>query len=124
MSDASSAKAERRGIGIARLKLEAGPVDGATIETRWGASLKPAAAQAELLQGFAQEDRSRFTRTSRRILLLAAVDQTVEKSSRGDDDSLSSDSAAIAETDAEDSAAVVWRIVGRWLFVVCENLSG
>ena len=77
MSDASSAKAERRGIGIARLKLEAGPVDGATIETRWGASLKPAAAQAELLQGFAQEDRSRFTRTSRRILLFTAVDKAV-----------------------------------------------
>ncbi len=77
MSDALGAKAERRGIGIARLKLEAGPVDGATIETRWGASLKPAAAQAELLQGFAQEDRSRFTRTSRRILLFTAVDKAV-----------------------------------------------
>src|SRR5256886_1777815 len=77
MSDALGAKAERRGIGIARLKLEAGPVDGAAIETRWGASLKPAAPQAELLQGFAQEDRSRFTRTSRRILLFTAVDKAV-----------------------------------------------
>src|SRR5437667_10349546 len=77
MSDALGAKAERRGIGIAGLKLEAGPVDGAAIETGRSASLKPAAAQAELLQGFAQEDRSRFTRTSRRILLVTAVDQTV-----------------------------------------------
>src|SRR5437868_1094743 len=113
MGDALGAKAERRGIRIARLKLEAGPVDGAAIETGRSASLKPAAAQAELLQGFAQEDRSRFPRTSCRILLLAAVDQTVEKSSRGDDDSLSADSAAVAEANAEDSAAVVWRIVGR-----------
>src|SRR5438067_191236 len=77
MSDALGAKAERRGIGIARLKLEAGPVDGATIETRWGASLKPAAAQAELLQGFAQEDRRRLARASGRILLFTAVDKAV-----------------------------------------------
>src|SRR5437899_4007660 len=77
MSDALGTKAERRGIGIARLKLEAGPVDGAAIEARRCAGLKPAAAQAELLQGFAQQDRRRLARTTRRILLLAAVDQTV-----------------------------------------------
>src|SRR5437870_13502602 len=77
MSDASSAKAERRGIGIARLKLEAAPVDGATIETRWGASLKPAARQAEVVEGFGPEERSRFTRTCRRVLRLRAVDNAV-----------------------------------------------
>src|SRR3989442_15957570 len=73
MSDASSAKVERRGIGIARLKLEAGPVDGATIETWGGASLKPSAAQAELLQGFAQANRSRLPRMSTWLVLFTLV---------------------------------------------------
>ncbi len=44
MGDALGAKTEGSGIRIAGLKLEAGPVDGAAIEARWSASLKPAAA--------------------------------------------------------------------------------
>src|ERR1700739_2329853 len=78
MSDALGAKAEWRGIGIAGLKLEAGPVDSAGIEAGGGPGLKPTAAQAEVLQGFTQEDRRRLARASGRILLLAAVDQTVQ----------------------------------------------
>ena len=86
------------------------PVDGAAVEARRRAGLEAAAAQAKLLQRFAQQDGGRFAGASRGILLLAAVDQAVEKRAGGDDDGGGADGAAIAEADAEDSLASV---VGR-----------
>ena len=50
---APGAKTEGRGIGIPRLHLETGPVDGAAVETWGGTRLQPTAAQAELLERFA-----------------------------------------------------------------------
>ncbi len=38
--DAAGAKAEGRGIGVARLYLKAGPVDGTAVKTRRSASLQ------------------------------------------------------------------------------------
>ena len=80
MRHALGAEAERRGIGVARLLGEARPVDGASVEARRSAGLEAAAAQAQLLQRFAQQNRVRFAGTPGGILLLAAVNQAVEKS--------------------------------------------
>src|SRR5882762_9667895 len=88
MCYALGAEAERRGIGIARLLSEAGPVDGASVQARRGASLKPATAQAEIFQCFSQKHRVRFARAPGRILLLATVNQAVEKSTSRNDHGL------------------------------------
>jgi hypothetical protein len=92
---------ERGGIGVAGLLGEARPVDGASVEARRRPGLEPAAAQAELLQVLAKQDGVRFARASGRILLLAAMNQAVEKSAGGDDYSLRAHGAAVAKRDAE-----------------------
>ena len=71
------AKAEGRGIDIAGLQLEAGPIDGAAVETRRSSGLEAAAAETKLLEGFAEEDGSRFAGASRGVLLFAAMDQAI-----------------------------------------------
>ena len=76
------------------------PVDGASVEPRRSARLQAAAAQAKLLQRFAQQNGVGLAAASGGILLLAAVDQPVEKCSGGDDDGLRADGAAVAELDA------------------------
>jgi hypothetical protein len=86
MRDAAGAKAERGGIRIARLPLKARPVDGAPVEPRRRPGLEPASAQPQLLERFAQQNGRRLSRTPRRILLLPAVNQPVEKSPGSDDD--------------------------------------
>ena len=107
MQNAPGAKAERSWIEIAGLALEARPVDGAAVQTRRRAGLEPASAQAEFLERLAEQDRCRFSRTSCWILLLAAVNQAVKKSSSRDDDRIGGDAAAVAEQDAADA------VVGR-----------
>ena len=86
--DALGAEAERGGIGVAGLHLKARPVDGAAVEARRRAGLEAASAQAELLQGFAEQDGGGFAGASGGILLLAAVDQAVEEGAGRDDDGL------------------------------------
>src|SRR5277367_4798628 len=95
------AETERSRVGVARLLGEARPVDGASVEARRGSGLEPAAAQAQFLQRFSEQNRIWFAGAPSRILLLAAVNQPVEKSSGGDDHGLRADSAAVAEFDAE-----------------------
>ena len=100
MRDLLGAEAEGRGIVVAGLHCELRPIDGASVETRRSAGLEAAAAQAERFECFAQQDRGGFAAASRGILLLAAVDQAVEKCSGGDDDGLRADGAAVAQLDA------------------------
>ena len=88
MRHALGAEAEGSGVGIARLHREARPVDGASVKARRRSGLQPAAAQAELLQSLAEQNCVGFAGASGGILLLAAVDQSVEKSAGGDDDGL------------------------------------
>ena len=97
MRDASGAKTEGRGIDIAGLHFESRPVDGASVETRRRAGLEAAAAQAKILESFAEQDGGGLAGASGGILLLAAVDQSVEESAGGDDDGLRADGAAVAE---------------------------
>ena len=104
MRDPLGAEAEGRGIGVSGLHLEALPVDGAAIEARRRAGLEAAAAQAEVLQSFAQEHGGWFPGAAGGILLLAAVDQAIEESAGGDDDGLGADGAAVAESDALDGS--------------------
>ena len=119
MRDPLRAEAERSGIGIAGLSGEARPVDGASVEARRSAGLEAASAQAELLQGLAEQDCVGLAGTSGGILLFAAVDEAVEESSSGDDDGGRADGASVAEANAEDAAAVVGNaVVGRWSLVV------
>ena len=88
MRDPPGAKAERRGIVVTGLHLKLRPVDGAAVEARRRAGLEAATAQAELLERFAQKHGGRFAAASGGILLLAAVDQAVEKRAGRDDDGL------------------------------------
>ena len=111
MSDALGAEAEGRGIDVAGLKLELRPVDGAAVEARRRAGLQAAAAKAELLQRFAEQDGGGFAGASGGILLLAAVDESVEESAGGDDDGVGADGAAVAKADAAADC-------GRWSLVV------
>ena len=104
MCDALGTEAERRGVGVARLDCKFRPVNGAAIEARRRSRLQAAAAQAELLERFAQQHSVRFAGASCWILLLAAVDKSVEKCSGGDDHGGSADGAAIAQLDAVDGA--------------------
>src|SRR5437588_4937587 len=106
MRDAPGAKAERRRIVIPRLYRESRPVNCAAIQPRWGASLQPASSEAQLFQGFTQQDGVRFAGASSGILLLAAVDQAVQESSGGDDDGLRANGAAIAQLHSDDAATV------------------
>ena len=69
---------------------------------RRGAQYQPvvhAVVQTEVFQSFAEQDRVGLTGTTCRILLLAAVDQSVEKSSSGDDYGFCADSSAVAQAD-------------------------
>src|SRR6266567_3549877 len=113
MRDTLGAKTEGRGIGIAGLDLEFRPVNGATVQARWSSGFETASPQPELFKSFSKQDRGRFAGTARRILLLAAVNQAVEKRSGGDDDSPRADRAPVAKTDSQDPSLVV----GRWLLV-------
>ena len=88
LRDSLCAEAERRGIGVARLHFKARPVNATAIEARRRPGLKPASAQTQQLERFAQKLRWWFTTASGRICLLAAMDQPIEESSGSDDDGL------------------------------------
>ena len=106
-------------VGVARLRLELSPVDGAAVEARRGSGFQAASAEAQFLQSFAQQDGIGFAGASRGVLLLAAVDQTVEESTCGDDYCLGADGAPVAELDAENTVSSfrfrVSRAVILWL---------
>src|ERR1700677_2527704 len=108
MRNTAGAKAERSGIQITRLPLKAGPVDGAAIETWRRSSLQTAPAQPELLERFAEENCGGLTGPSRRILLLPAMNQAIEKSSSRDDNRVRRDATAVAKKNAANA------VVGRW----------
>src|SRR5579862_3516799 len=104
MGHAFSTKAKRCGINVARLLGKAGPVDGAAVEARRSSGLEATAAQAEFLQSLAQQYGVGFAGTSGGILLFAAVDESVEKRSGGDDDGLCAHGAAVAKSNADNAA--------------------
>ncbi len=64
---------------------QSGPVDGAAVEAGRCAGLEAGAAQAEALEGFAEEDAGGLAGAAGGVLLLAAVDEAVEKGAGGDD---------------------------------------
>src|SRR5208282_5721445 len=86
MGHAPGAEAEWCRVSIARLKNKARPVDRASVKPRRRACLQPASAQAKLFERLAKQNCVWFAGASGRILLLAAVNQAVEKCARGDDD--------------------------------------
>ena len=105
LGNLAGAEAEGRRLGVAGLLLEARPVDGAAVEARRGSGLEPAAAQAEALERFAEENGRRLAAASGGVLLLAAVDESVEEGSGGDDDGSGEDAASVAELEADDLLA-------------------
>src|SRR6185437_5747823 len=123
MRDALGTETERRRVGISGLNRKPRPVNRSAIEARRSACLHAASAQAELLERFAQQDRIRLARTARRILLLAAMDESIEKCSGGDDDGRSSHGASVAQLDAADDAMGCLHLRGRSLVVIWD-LSG
>src|SRR5882762_5096941 len=123
-----SAEAERRGLGVAGLRFESCPVDATAVEPRRRAGLQPRSAQAEQLERFAQQLRWRLARAPGRIGLLAAVDQSVEECSGGDDDGLRANCAAITELDAGRALSIglvipsgAERSRGIWVFCILNN---
>ena len=64
LRDLLCAEAEGRGIGVAGLKLESRPVDGAAIEARRRAGLEAASAKSESFERFAEQMRGRFAAAS------------------------------------------------------------
>ena len=104
MANTLSAKTKRCGIVISCLYLELRPVNGASIQPRRRACLEPATSQPELLQRLAEKNRSRFSRSSRRILLLAAMNQPIKKCSGGDDDRGCAHRAAVPQSNTASNA--------------------
>src|SRR6202140_1761390 len=96
MRNAPGAKTERSRIHIARLPLKARPVNRPPVKTRRRSRLKPASPQPKLLDRFSKQNRRRFSRTSRRILLLAAMNQPVKKSPSSNDDRIRRNAPPIA----------------------------
>src|SRR5208283_4004026 len=115
MRDRPGAEAEGRGVVITGLHGELRPVDGAAVEPRWSARLEAAATQAQRLERFSQQYGRGFAAASGRILLLAAVDDPVEKRSRGDDHGLRAHGASIAQLDAANYRSCRWPVVSRRL---------
>ena len=101
------AEAEGRGHGIAGLHFELRKVNGAAVEARRRSGLQAAHFKAHAAQRFAQHHGRWFTRASGGILLLAAVDEAVEKGSGGDHHGSGFDGAAVAQQDAVHS--LPWR---------------
>src|SRR3982074_112267 len=100
MRNAPSTKAEWSWIQIARLPLEARPVNRPPVKPRRRSGLKPACPQPKLLKRFAQQNRRRFSRTSRRILLFPAMNHPAHKRTSGDDDRIRRDTPPIAKQNA------------------------
>ena len=103
LQDFFGAEAEGCGIIVAGLNLEPRPVDSSAVEAGRRSSLQATAAQAKLLEGFAKQNCGWFTGTSGRILLLAALNQPIEKRAGRNDDGSRANPAAIAQEDALDA---------------------
>src|SRR6267378_7699602 len=103
MRHAPRAKAKWRRIQIARLPLKARPVNRPPVKPRRRPRLKPASPQPQLLKRFAQQNRRRFSRTSRRILLLPAMNQPVKKSPCSNNDRVRRNPPPIAKQNTADN---------------------
>ena len=97
---------ERRGVGVAGLRLEMGPVDGAAVQARRRAGLEPGPVQAERAKLVAQQLGGRLSVAAATVPHLANVGQTVQESSCGDDHRLGIDGAAVAQLDPSDAAVL------------------
>ena len=86
LRDAFGPKRKRRRRLIAGLHLEARVVDGSSIETRAGSGLQTADAKAEFAQMIAEAHRGEVARASRRVMLLADMNQAFQKSAGSEDD--------------------------------------
>src|SRR6185503_5870559 len=94
-------KAEWSRIDIAGLLLKSVPVNRPSIQSRRRYRLQPAAPQAKLLERLTQQHRSRLSRPPRRILLLSAMNKSVKKCPRSNDDRSCTHSAAIPKPDSD-----------------------
>ena len=95
---------EWRRLGIAGLRLELAPVDGAAIEARRRSGLETGPVEAERAQLIAQQLRGRFPIPAAGVLHLADMRQAVQKSSGGDNHGAGLDGAAVAQLNARDAA--------------------
>src|SRR6202795_5377752 len=102
MGHAPRAKTEWSRIQIARLPLKTRPFNRPPVKPRRRSRLKPASPQPKLLKRFSKQNRRRFSRTSRRILLLAAMNQPVKKSPSSNDDCIRRNTSPIAKQDTAD----------------------
>jgi hypothetical protein len=77
-------EAEGRRLRVARLLLEGLPANRPPVQPRRRAGLQPASAQPQRSQSLAQQNAGRLSASPRRILLLAAVNQPIQKRAGGD----------------------------------------
>ena len=94
---------ERRRIGIAGLRLEPRPVDGAAIQARRRAGLQPGPVEAEGAQLVAQELGRRLAVAAATVGHLADVGQPVEEGTGGDDHRPGVHGAAVAQQHSGDA---------------------
>src|SRR5215469_3290771 len=90
-------KRERRRIAIPRLRLEAAPVNGAAVEARRCAGLKPGPVQAQGPQLRPKKLRGGFTVTAAAVAGFAHMRQAVEKRPGGYDDSTGAERAPVTQ---------------------------
>ena len=109
------------GSGVARLLGELRPVDRPPIEPRRRAGLQPASAQAQLLQRLAQQHRRRLATAAGRIVLLATMDQAIQKCAGGDYNCAGVDHAAVTELDADDARQFLFGAGSRELFLTADS---
>ena len=81
--DALGQRRERLRRIVARLHLEARPVDGAAIEPRRRAGLQPAERKADAFKRLRQPERRRLADPAGRDLLLADMDQAAQERAGG-----------------------------------------
>ena len=90
-------EAEWRRVHIARLFFKGVPLDRPPIQPRRRPCLQPASPQAQCSQRFSQQHRGRFAASSRRIPLLAAVNQPIQKRARSNNRGSGQQPAPIAQ---------------------------
>ena len=107
---------ERRRRVVAGLHVEPGPVDRPAVEPRRRAGLEPPERKAEAGEGLRQAERRRFADPARRDLLLADMDEAVEKRAGRQHHPAGREPPAVAEHEpADPPVAVEQQILGRAL---------
>src|SRR5260370_13247137 len=91
-------------LRIAELDLKLLPVDCGSVEPGRRSGLEPAEREAGCVEALGERDGGWIAEASGRRPLVAEMDHTAKKRSRGEDDGAASDGAAVCELNSGDGA--------------------